>query len=239
MVLAAVVVALAEVTVVVVGDGDPDRTDIAGRTPPGQTERVASVAPSPAPGGRGAQPVAGPSPAQPAAGVVLEDLALRPDGGVGPFPNGTPSDDVLAVAIGLLGAPDRVSEPVATTGACPADPTWTTTQDASWNDVVLNFAGPDADELQLVGWQAVARPGAPRRFRLADGPVLDDPLTAWRAAYGGAVEVHERRAGDGGQSNITVHLPDGDVTIVGRAAASAQAVVARGGAPCSGPVTAG
>jgi hypothetical protein len=233
--LAGAVAAAAGVTIVMVGGDDPDRTAIDRHPPPTRTEPVAPVAPAPAPG-RGGQSVAGPTPGQPEAGAVLEEIALRPDGGVGPFAEGTPRDDVLAMAIGVLGEPDRLAEPEATQDDCTGAPTGTTTQDATWNDLMLTFAGPRPDELQLVGWQAVSRPGAPRRFRLADGPVLDDPLTAWRAAYGPAVEVHERRAGDAGQSNVTIHLPDGDVTIAGRSAASGHAVVARGGALCSGPV---
>ena len=59
------------------------------------------------------------------------------------------------------------------------------------------------------------------------------PLTAWQATYGPALEVHDRLAGDGGQSRITVHLADGDVALFGGARASAFAYLARGGATCA------
>ena len=121
-------------------------------------------------------------------------------------------------------------QPVTIGSAC-AGAGWTTVQRTTWGDLGLTFAGPAADDLRLVGWNVVARPDAARRFRMADGPVLGDPLTTWGAAYGDALDV-DRLAGDAGQSRVTLRLPEGDVRLVGYAEASGNSVVARGGTAC-------
>jgi hypothetical protein len=137
----------------------------------------------------------------------------------------------VALASAILGAPGAA--PAPDDAPCAADPRLTVTQQTEWDDLVLTFAGTGEGDLHLVGWETLARRGAPRRFRLAGGPAIGDPLTAWRAAYGSDLEVHDRLAGDGGQSRITVHLPSGDVALFGGARASAFAYLARGGATCA------
>jgi hypothetical protein len=228
LVTAAAVAALA-------ADG-PDRTDVVDRPVP--TTSPGLIAPAPGGGGpAGRDPTRGgvaggsvPAPAPLPRGPVVEDLALRPDGGVGRFAFGTPRAEVVGTATDLLGDPTLTAAPVTADRAC-AGPGWTSRQRITWGDIGLTFAGPAPDDLRLVGWNVVARPGAPRRFRMAGGPVVGDPLPAWGAAYGDALDV-ERLAGDAGQSHITIRLPEGDVRVVGFAEASGNAVVVRGGAAC-------
>jgi hypothetical protein len=230
VVVAAGVVAAAGIAALI-GE-DSDRTDVVDRPVPTTSPRLIAPAPGRDPGGVAGPPQGTPqAPAPPRVrGPVLEDLALRADGGVGRFAFGTPRDDVLRTATGVLGDPALAAQPVTTGSAC-AGPGWTTVQRTNWGDIGLTFAGPAADDLRLVGWNVVARPGAARRFRMAGGPVLGDPLTTWGAAYGDALDV-ERLAGDAGQSRVTIRLPDGDVQLVGYAEASGNAVVARGGPAC-------
>jgi hypothetical protein len=219
------------------GTDDPDRTDVIDRPVPTTSGRLIAPAPGGSTGGPrdpGRGGVAGgsvPAPTPVRQGPVVEDLALRPDGGIGRFAFGTPQAEVLGAATDLLGDPALTAAPVTVDPPC-AGPGWTTRQRMTWGDVGLTFAGPAPDDLRLVGWNVVARPGAARRFRMVDGPVVGDPLPAWGAAYGDALDV-ERLAGDAGQSRITVRLPEGDVLLVGYAEASGDAVVVRGGATCS------
>jgi hypothetical protein len=223
--LATVVATAVTLATVTVGDHE-DHTAIDDEVPP--TSRRPAIAVTPAPGGGVAEAAA---PARPPLSPVVEELPLRADGGLGPFPAGAGREEVVALASAILGIPGPAQEPQH--AACAADPALTVTQETEWDDLVLTFAGTGEDDLHLVGWEALARRDAPRRFRLAGGPAIGDPLTAWQATYGPALEVHDRLAGDGGQSRITVHLADGDVALFGGARASAFAYLARGGATCA------
>jgi hypothetical protein len=223
--LATVVAAAATLATVTGGDHD-DHTAIDDEVPP--APRRPAVAVAPAPGGGVAEAAA---PARPPPGPVVEELPLRADGGLGPFTAGAGREEVVALASAILGTPGTAPEPQQ--AACAADAALTVTQETEWDDLVLTFAGTGEDDLHLVGWEALARRDAPRRFRLAGGPAIGDPMTAWQAAYGPVLEVHDRLAGDGGQSRITVHLAEGDVALFGGARASAFAYLARGGATCA------
>jgi hypothetical protein len=226
-VVAAVVAAVATTTTVAGGDPN-DHTAIDDDVPPAPRTRTVAVAPSPGGGGTGG--VAPGAPARPAPGPVVEELTLRADGGLGPYAAGASREDVVALASSLLGAPAAAPDPQHV--ACEADPSLTVTQETEWDDLALTFAGTGEDDLHLVGWKTLARRGAPRRFRIADGPAIGDPLSAWRQAYGSDLEVHDRLAGDGGQTRVTIHLADGDVALFGGARASAFAYLARGGTAC-------
>jgi len=225
-VAAAVVTAAAAATLAT--GHDHHRTDIDDRPAPAPPDVI--VAPAPGPDGGAASPSA---PARRPAPVV-ETLALRADGGIGTFAAGAPSDAVVAAVTAALGRPaaDATGRLAA---ACSSGPTrlpaGAAYRLASWGDLSLTFAGPSPADERLVAWTVRARPDADRSFRLAGGPAFDAPLAAWGAAYGSAVQVG-RLSGDRGQSLVTVRLPAGEVTLVGYAPASANAVVARGGAPC-------
>jgi len=241
----AVVAAVAGISAAVLAADDLDRTATDTRPAPSAPPVM------PAPGGGGAVTGDGtgvgagdgdvaaafpPAPASPPVSAVVEGLALRADGGIGPFAFGAPMDAVMAEATTELGAP--VSVRSTRTGASCADdprvdPGWTAAASVAWDDILLRFAGTGDGDRRLVGWSVLARPGAGRRFRMADGPAVDGSVVEWRASYGSAVEVHPRLAGDGGQTNMVVHLPEGDVSITGRAAASANAVSVTGGTPCA------
>jgi hypothetical protein len=208
---------------------DPDRAAIDDSPTPSvpAPAPVAPDGPSPAPGGL----------PQPQRGPVVEGFPLQASGGAGPFDFGAPRAAVLAAATGQIGPP--VHELIPTSGpACtdddriPAD--WTTFTATMWGDLTLSFAGPTPEDQRLVSWTVVARPDAGRRFRLDGGPALDDPLPTWGRAYRGKVEMG-RLSGDRGQVDATVHLPGGDVSIVGHAQASGRAVVVHAGTTCRRP----
>jgi hypothetical protein len=228
--MAAVAVAVAAVATVgtVAGGDHSDHTATDDEVPRTPRDRTVAVAPAPGGGGESAAPAA---PSRPPPGPVVEELPLRGDGGLGPYAAGASRAEVVALASSLLGAPG--AEPAPAPTPCADDPSLTVTQETEWDDLVLTFAGTGEDDLRLVGWEALARRGAPRRFRIAGGPAIGDPLTAWRQAYGADLEVHDRLAGDGGQTRVTIHLPDGDVALFGGARASAFAYLARGGSVCT------
>jgi hypothetical protein len=206
---------------------DPDRAAI-DDTPTPSVPPPAPVAPDgPTPGAVHRTPP----------GPVVEGFPLQAGGGAGPFGFGAPRPAVLGAAAGQLGPP--VHELAPTRGpACLADDRipagWTTFTASMWDDLTLSFAGPSPADQRLVAWTVVARPDAGRRFRLAGGPALDDPLSTWGRTYGAKVEMG-RLAGDRGQVDATVHLAGGDVSIVGHARASGQAVVVHAGTACRGP----
>jgi hypothetical protein len=224
MAAVAAVVAAVAIAAAVAGSDHNDHTAIDDEVPP--APRTPAVAVAPSPDGRGS-PAA---PVHPAPGPVVEDLPLRADGGLGPYAAGGTREEVVALATTLLGTPGASPDPQHT--PCAADPSLTVTQETEWDDLLLTFAGTAEDDLRLVGWEALVRRGAPRRFRIADGPAIGDPLTAWRQAYGSSLEVHDRLAGDGGQTRVTIHLANGDVALFGGARASAYAYLARGGRSC-------
>jgi hypothetical protein len=219
MVSVAAVVAAVATVATVAGSDHSDHTAIDDEVPP--APRTPAIAVAPAPGGGGTETAAASPPTRPPPGPVVEDLALRADAARG---------EVVALAGAMLGPPGAAPAPRG--APCAADPSLTVTEQTEWDDLVLTFAGTTGDDLRLVGWESLARRGAARRFRLAGGPAIGDPLTAWRAAYGADLEVHDRLAGDGGQTRVTVHLPEGDVALFGGARASAFAYLARAGLAC-------
>jgi hypothetical protein len=221
-------VATVAIVATVAGGDHSDHTAIDDDVPP--APRTPAIAIAPTPGGGGSETAAAPPPTRPPPGPVVEELALRADGGLGPYAAGAARDEVVALASAVLGAPGAA--PALEPGPCAADASLTVTQQTEWDDLVLTFAGTADGDLHLVGWEALARRGASRRFRLAGGPAIGDPLTAWRAAYGVDLEVHDRLAGDGGQSRVTAHLAEGDVALFGGARASAFAYLAQAGATC-------
>jgi hypothetical protein len=227
--MAAVAAAVAAVATVgtVAGGDHGDRTAIDDDVPPAPRRPAVAVAPTPGGGGTAAP---APAPARPPPVPVMEELPLRADGGLGPYAAGTSRTEVMVLATTLLGVPATVPEPQGT--PCASDPSLAVTQQTEWDDLALTFAGTADGDLRLVGWEAVARRDAPRRFRLAGGPAIGEPLSAWRAAYGADLEVHDRLAGDGGQSRVTIHTGEGDVALFGGARASAFAYLARAGQAC-------
>ena len=218
--------AVAGLAVAMAAAGHPDRAAIDDSPVPSVPPPVpvAPVGPSPGPGGA---PRSAPAP-------VVEGFTLRAGGGAGPFDFGAPRAAVLGAAASQIGPP--VHDLAPTRGpACVDDERmpagWTTFTATMWGDLTLSFAGPTPADQRLVAWTVVARPDAGRRFRLDGGPALDDPLSTWGRTYRGRVEVG-RLAGDRGQVDATVHLPGGDVTIVGHARASGRAVVVHAGTTC-------
>lgn len=141
-------------------------------------------------------------PAAPPAPQVIESLALRPDG-IGELDFGTPMADVVAAVTAELGPPTIPGEPV-TGPLCTEDPTATVSDAIQWPGVTLYFAGQDADSLRLVGWHVALLPDATFQLRMADGPAMSDPISAWESAYGDALEL--RAEPDDGDGSATLHV---------------------------------
>lgn len=216
--------AVAGLAIAMAAAGHPDRAAIDDSPVPSVPPPVPVAPAGPSPGGA---PRSAPAP-------VVESFTLRAGGGAGPFDFGAPRTAVLGAAASQIGPP--VHDLAPTRGpACVDDERmpagWTTFTATMWGDLTLSFAGPTPADQRLVAWTVVARPDAGRRFRLDGGPALDDPLSTWGRTYRGRVEVG-RLAGDRGQVDATVHLPGGDVTIVGHARASGRAVVVHAGTTC-------
>ncbi len=151
--LATVIAAAATLAAVSGGDRN-DHTATDDEVPP--APRTPAIAVAPSPGGGGTEATA---PARPPAGPVVEELPLRSDGGLGPYAAGAAREDVVALASAILGAPG--SEPAPDDVPCAADPSLTVTQQTEWDDLVLTFAGTGEGDLHLVGWETLARRGAP------------------------------------------------------------------------------
>jgi hypothetical protein len=219
-VAATVVVAAGAAALLARADADPDHTDI-GRSPttePAPTTETTVPTTEP--------PATTPSTAPPAtvpaddglpgtAGPVVEELALRPDG-IGPYDFGTPYDEIVPAVNALLGQPMSVTAPQPVVMGCvtqsrqggtePATPEGKYYAVVLWDEVVLDFDGPDERSLSLNGWRLSALQSDPRQMRMAGGPTVTEPLSAWRAAYGAQLDEQS-------SEQFVLNLPSGPVQV--------------------------
>jgi hypothetical protein len=210
--LAAAAVALVVVGAVAVLDLDGDGKAVTDTVPPATGDTVApTTAPTTTPTGQQTATSTPPpteatgttTPSSGEGGVpVSESLALRGDG-LGAFDFGAPMAGVMAAVTAELGPPLQNTK-VEGAPNCQA-----VARDVVWEDLALTFEGPTDGALVLTSWYTddVGSNPQVKRMRVAGGPALGEPLSAWQAAFGS--QFHANPAFP---TNFTVDLPGGRVT---------------------------